>query len=60
MPPDTPQNAGYLIAAYVAAPVILGGYLASLWGRVRRALGGRADGRTVGRPDSRTGGRADG
>jgi hypothetical protein len=38
MSPETPQNAGYMIAAYVVAPVILVGYLASLWGRVRRVL----------------------
>jgi hypothetical protein len=44
---ETPQNAGYMIAAYVVAPVILVGYLASLWRRVRRT-GGRAGGRTVG------------
>ena len=44
MPAETPQNAGYMIAAYVVAPVILGGYLASLWGRVKRAVG-RSDGR---------------
>jgi hypothetical protein len=54
MPSDTPQNVGYLIAAYVVAPVILVGYLASLWGRARRALGGRADRRTGGRADGRT------
>ena len=35
---EAPENAGYLIAAYVVAPVILGGYLGSLWARVRRAL----------------------
>ena len=39
MPPEPPQNAGYMIAAYVVAPVILVGYLASLWRRVRRVLG---------------------
>ncbi len=39
MLPETPQNAGYMIAAYVVAPVILVGYLVSLWGRVRRTLG---------------------
>ena len=38
MPPETPQNAGYMIAAYVVAPVILVGYLVSLWGRVKRTL----------------------
>ena len=44
---ETPENVGYMIAAYVVAPVILGGYLVSLWGRVRRAVG-RSDGRTAG------------
>jgi hypothetical protein len=39
MPPEPPQNAGYMIAAYVVAPVILVGYLVSLWTRVRRVLG---------------------
>jgi hypothetical protein len=34
---ETPQNAGYMIAAYVVAPVILVGYLGMLWGRVKRA-----------------------
>ena len=38
MPPETPQNAGYMIAAYVVAPVILVGYLVSLWWRVKRTL----------------------
>ncbi len=31
---DVPQNGGYLVAAYVVAPLILGGYLVSLWVRV--------------------------
>ena len=53
MPAETPDNAGYMIAAYVVAPVILVGYLAWLWGRVKRAVG-RADGQTVGRSDGRT------
>jgi hypothetical protein len=55
MPAETPENVGYMIAAYVVAPVILVGYLGSLWGRVKRAVGrsggqagGRSDGRTVG------------
>jgi hypothetical protein len=48
MPLEPPQNAGYMIAAYVVAPVILAGYLASLWGRVRKVVG-RADGQAVGR-----------
>jgi len=36
MPPD---NAGYMVAAYVVTAVILVGYSLSLWGRVRRAVG---------------------
>lgn len=40
MAPEIPQNGGYLIAAYVVAPVILAGYVLMLWrrlsGRVRR------------------------
>jgi hypothetical protein len=36
---ETPQNAEYMVAAYVVAPVILGGYLALLWRRVRRVMG---------------------
>ena len=39
MPAETPENAGYMIAAYVVAPVILVGYLGSLWRRVKRAGG---------------------
>jgi hypothetical protein len=55
---ETPQNAGYMIAAYVVAPVILVGYLASLWRRVKRTIG-RADDRTGGRSDGRTVGGGD-
>jgi hypothetical protein len=47
MPAETPENVGYMIAAYVVAPVILVGYLGSLWGRVKRTVR-RSDGRTVG------------
>jgi len=36
MPAETPQNAGYMIAAYVVAPVILVGYLGMLWRRVKK------------------------
>jgi len=36
MPAETPQNAGYMVAAYVVAPAILVGYLVMLWGRVKR------------------------
>ena len=34
---DVPQNGGYLLAAYVVTPVILVGYVLSLWRRVGRA-----------------------
>jgi hypothetical protein len=37
MPAEIPQNGGYLLAAYVVTPVILVGYVVSLWRRVRRA-----------------------
>jgi hypothetical protein len=35
MPPD---NAGYMVAAYVVTAVILVGYAAGLWRRARRAV----------------------
>jgi hypothetical protein len=35
MPPD---NAGYMVAAYVVTTVILVGYSLGLWRRARRAL----------------------
>jgi hypothetical protein len=61
MPAETPANVGYMIAAYVVAPVILLGYLGSLWGRVKRAVRrsggqavGRSGGQAVGRSDGRT------
>ncbi|MGH7511344.1 MAG: hypothetical protein ACREOQ_00335 [Gemmatimonadales bacterium] len=41
MPADMPQNGGYLVAAYVVAPVILVGYLVMLWRRVSAAGRGR-------------------
>jgi hypothetical protein len=44
---EAPENAGYMIAAYVVAPVILVGYLVVLWGRVKRAVG-RAGGQAAG------------
>ncbi len=59
MPAETPENVRYMIAAYVVAPVILAGYLGSLWGRVKRAGGqavGRSGGQAGGRSDGRTGG----
>jgi hypothetical protein len=59
MPAETPHNVGYLVAAYVVAPVILAGYLAALWGRVRK-VDGREDGQTEGRKRGRTERRKDG
>jgi hypothetical protein len=35
---DPPANGGYMVAAYIAAPTILVGYLLSLWRRARKAL----------------------
>jgi hypothetical protein len=34
---ELPQNGGYMLAAYIVTPVILVGYLVSLWRRVKRA-----------------------
>lgn len=38
MPFETPQNQGFLVAAYVVAALIYLGYSVSLWRRSRRAL----------------------
>ena len=38
MPIEPPDNAGYMIAAYVVAAVILAGYAVSLWRRAREAM----------------------
>lgn len=39
MPPDaTPQNGGYMIAAYIVTAVIYSLYTISLWVRARNAL----------------------
>jgi hypothetical protein len=38
MLPDTPQNGGYLVAAYVIATVILVGYWVALWGRAKKSV----------------------
>ena len=51
LPAEPPHNIGYMVAAYVVAPVILVGYLVSLVGRARKAM--LPDGRTVGRSDGR-------
>jgi hypothetical protein len=48
--PEPPHNAGYLVAAYIVAPVILVGYLGMLWRRVVKV--GRTDGRADGRTES--------
>lgn len=32
---EMPQNAGYMIAAYIVTAVIIGGYALSLWRRSR-------------------------
>lgn len=39
MPIEPPRNAGYLLAAYTVAAVILAVYGISLWRRARRLLG---------------------
>jgi len=38
MPPETPQNGGYLLAAYVITTVILVGYWVALWRRAKKVL----------------------
>jgi hypothetical protein len=38
MPETVPQNAGYMIAAYIVTGVILIGYALSLYLRARRRL----------------------
>ena len=35
MPPETPQNGEYLVAAYVITVVILMGYWVRLWSKVK-------------------------
>jgi hypothetical protein len=45
MPFETPQNQGFLVAAYVVAALIYLGYSVSLWRRSRKALGGGSAGR---------------
>jgi hypothetical protein len=44
LPAVVPDNAAYFHAAYIAAAVIYGGYIALLWARAR-ALRARARGR---------------
>jgi hypothetical protein len=38
MPPETPQNGEYLVAAYVIAIVILMGYWVALWRRAKQSV----------------------
>ena len=38
MPPETPQNGGYMVAAYVIAATILIVYWGMLWRRARQVL----------------------
>ena len=38
MPPETPQNGGYLLAAVVVTTVILVGYWVALWRRAKVVL----------------------
>jgi hypothetical protein len=37
----TPENGGYLLAAYVVAGVIYLGYVVSLWRRAGKAVNGK-------------------
>lgn len=46
--PEPPQNTGYLIAAYIVAPVILVGYLGMLWRKVVKV--GKSEGGKEGSP----------
>ena len=39
MPPETPQNGEYLVAAYAITIVILLGYWIAVWRRIRSAGG---------------------
>jgi hypothetical protein len=40
MPPETPQNGEYLVAAYLITVVILLGYWVTLWRKVKILTGG--------------------
>jgi hypothetical protein len=39
MPPETPQNGEYLVAAYAITVVILLGYWGTLWSKVKTRAG---------------------
>jgi len=43
LPADPPHNVGYMVAAYIAAPLILVGYLLGLVRRLKKAIGNRAE-----------------
>ena len=51
MPFETPQNGGFLLAAYIVAAVIYLGYAVTLWSRAAKAL------RAAGPRDSEAAGR---
>jgi len=38
MATEPPANGGYMIAGYLVAALILGGYFASLWRRARKSV----------------------
>jgi len=40
MPPDTPQNGEYLVAAYAITTVILMGYWVALWRAAKKSVSG--------------------
>jgi ABC-type branched-subunit amino acid transport system permease subunit len=42
---DVPQNAGYMVAAYVVVAVVVLGYAWSLWRQVGRAMEAMRDDR---------------
>jgi hypothetical protein len=41
MPAEPPQNGEYLVAAYLIAAVILGGYWVALLGKAKKRIGGK-------------------
>lgn len=41
MPIEPPQNAGYMVAAYIVTALVCLGYAFSLWRRARKAVNGK-------------------
>ena len=39
LPPEPPQNGGYLVAAYIVTLLVLVGYWVRLWVRARKIFG---------------------